>query len=123
MARNYKHIYEQPQPGTGPQNIPLSQPGVRDSTSQRRGRKGGGILDRMIDNLTLKLDEIDAATLGTPITMNEVREVLRKVPRAKTPGPNAFTDGMADHHIRANTPMIPLLGQGVADGKDRRLRQ
>ena len=30
------------------------------------------ILDRMIDNLTLKLDEIDAATSGTPITMNEV---------------------------------------------------
>ena len=29
-------------------------------------------LDRMINNLTLKLDEIDAATLGTPITMNEV---------------------------------------------------
>ena len=29
-------------------------------------------LDRMINNLTLKLDEIDAATLGTPITMNKV---------------------------------------------------
>ena len=48
------------------------------------------ILDRMIDNLTLKLDKIDAATLGTPITMNEVREVLGKVPRAKTPGPDAL---------------------------------
>ena len=48
------------------------------------------ILDRMIDNLTLKLDEIDAATLGTPITMNEVQEVLGKVPRAKTPGPDAL---------------------------------
>ena len=44
----------------------------------------------MIDNLTLKLDEIDAATLGTPITMNKVREVLGKVTRAKTPGPDAL---------------------------------
>ena len=47
-------------------------------------------LDRMIDNLTLKLDEIDVATLGTPITMNKVREVLGKVPRAKTPGPDSL---------------------------------
>ena len=30
------------------------------------------ILDRMIDNLTMNLDEIDTATLGTPITMNKV---------------------------------------------------
>ena len=36
------------------------------------------------------LDEIDAATLGTPITMNEVQEVLGKVPRAKTPGPDSL---------------------------------
>ena len=42
----------------------------------------------MINNLTLKLDEIDAAILGTPITMNEVQEVLGKVPKAKTPGPD-----------------------------------
>ena len=48
------------------------------------------IIDRMIDNLTLNLDETDAATLGTPITMNKVREVLVKVPRAKTPGPDAL---------------------------------
>ena len=33
-------------------------------------------LDRMINNLTLKLDEIDVATLGTPITMNEVLHPL-----------------------------------------------
>ena len=44
----------------------------------------------MIDNLTLKLDEEDAATLGAPISMNEVREVLAKVPRAKTPGPDSL---------------------------------
>ena len=50
--------------------------------------KGTHILDRMIDNLTLKLDEEDAATLGAPISMNEEREVLAKVPRAKTPGPD-----------------------------------
>ena len=42
-------------------------------------------LDRMIDNLTLKLDEIDAATLGTPITMNEVQEVLEKSPEPRPP--------------------------------------
>ena len=47
-------------------------------------------LDRMIDNLTLKLDEADAAALGAPISMTEVREVLGKVPRAKTPGPDAL---------------------------------
>ena len=29
-------------------------------------------LDRMIGNLTLKLDEKDVATLGAPINMNEV---------------------------------------------------
>ena len=44
------------------------------------------ILDRMIDSLTLKLDEEVAATLGAPISVNEVREVLAKVPIAKTPG-------------------------------------
>ena len=43
-------------------------------------------LDRMIGNLTLKLDEEDVATLGAPISMNEVREVLGNVPRGKTPG-------------------------------------
>ena len=47
-------------------------------------------LDRMIANLTLKLDEADAAALGAPISMNEVREVLGKVPRTKTPGPDAL---------------------------------
>ena len=47
-------------------------------------------LDRMIDSLTLKLDEADAAGLGAPISVNEVREVLGKVPRAKTPGPDAL---------------------------------
>ena len=41
-------------------------------------------------NYKLFLDEIDVATLGTPITMNEVREVLGKVPRVKTPGPDAL---------------------------------
>ena len=45
-------------------------------------------LDRLIGNLTLKLDEKDVATLGAPINMNEVREVLGKVPRGKTPGPD-----------------------------------
>ena len=45
-------------------------------------------LDRMINNLTLKLDEVDAAALGAPINMEEVREVLGKVPKAKTPGPD-----------------------------------
>ena len=45
-------------------------------------------LDRMINNLTLKLDEVDAAVLGAPINMEELREVLRKVPKAKTPGPD-----------------------------------
>ena len=44
-------------------------------------------LDRMIDNLTLKLDEADVAA---PISMNEVQEVLGKVPRAKTPGPDSL---------------------------------
>ena len=34
----------------------------------------------------VKLDEEDAAALGAPINMNEVQEVLKKVPRAKTPG-------------------------------------
>ena len=29
-------------------------------------------LDRMINNLTLKLDEVDAAALGAPINMEEV---------------------------------------------------
>ena len=33
-------------------------------------------LDRMISNITLKLDEEDAAALGAPINMNEVQEVL-----------------------------------------------
>ena len=47
-------------------------------------------LDRMIDNLTLKLDEADVAALGAPVSMNEVREVLGKVPRAKTPGPDSI---------------------------------
>ena len=47
-------------------------------------------LDRMIGNLTLKLDEKDVATLGVPINMNEVREVLEKVPRGKTPGPDSL---------------------------------
>ena len=42
----------------------------------------------MIGNLTLKLDEKDVATLGAPINMNKVREVLKKVPRGKTPGPD-----------------------------------
>ena len=42
----------------------------------------------MIDNLTLKLDEVDVAALGAPVSMNEVQEVLDKVPRAKTPGPD-----------------------------------
>ena len=37
----------------------------------------------MINNLTLKLDEVDAAVLGAPINMEEVQEVLRKVPKAK----------------------------------------
>ena len=36
-------------------------------------------LDRMINNLTLKLDEVDAAALGAPINMEELREVLGKV--------------------------------------------
>ena len=45
-------------------------------------------LDRMIGNLTLKLDEKDVATLGAPINMNEVQEVLKKVPKGKTPGPD-----------------------------------
>ena len=45
-------------------------------------------LDRMIGNLTLKLDEKDVATLGVPISMNKVREVLGNVPRGKTPGPD-----------------------------------
>ena len=45
-------------------------------------------LDMMIGNLTLKLDEKDVATLGAPINMNEVQEVLEKVPRGKTPGPD-----------------------------------
>ena len=44
-------------------------------------------LDRMIDNLTLTLDEMDAAALGTPITMNEVREVLGKIPGQRLPAP------------------------------------
>ena len=44
----------------------------------------------MIGNLTLKLDEEDVATLGAPISMNEVREVLRNVPRGKTPGPDSL---------------------------------
>ena len=45
-------------------------------------------LDRMISNLTLKLDEEDVAALGAPINTNKVQEVLKKVPRAKTPGPD-----------------------------------
>ena len=36
------------------------------------------------------LDEADVAALGAPISMNEVREVLRKVPRAKTHGPDSL---------------------------------
>ena len=47
-------------------------------------------LDKMISNLTLKLDEVDAAALGAPISGNEVRKVLEKVPRAKTPGPDSL---------------------------------
>ena len=47
-------------------------------------------LDRMIGNLTLKLDEKDLATLGAPINMNEVHEVLGKVPRGKSPGPDSL---------------------------------
>ena len=47
-------------------------------------------LDRMIGNLTLKLDEKDVATLGAPINMNEVCEVLKKVPRGKTPDPDSL---------------------------------
>ena len=47
-------------------------------------------LNRMIDNLTLKLDEADVAALGAPISMYEVQEVLGKVPRAKTPGPDSL---------------------------------
>ena len=34
---------------------------------------------------------IDAATLGTPITMSEVQEVLGKVPKAKTPCPDLLS--------------------------------
>ena len=30
------------------------------------------------------------ATLGAPINMNEVREVLKKIPRGKTPGPDSL---------------------------------
>ena len=48
------------------------------------------VLNRMIDNLTLRLDKEDAATLGAPISMNKVREVLDNVPRAKTPGPDSL---------------------------------
>ena len=47
-------------------------------------------LDGMIDNLTLKLDEADMASLEVPIGTNEVREVLGKVPKAKSPGPDAL---------------------------------
>ena len=47
-------------------------------------------LDRMIGNLTLKLDEEDASVLGAPINMNKVREVLKKVPRAKPPGTDSL---------------------------------
>ena len=47
-------------------------------------------LDRMIGNLTLTLDDVDAAALGTPIAVNEVREVLGKIPGAKTPGPDSL---------------------------------
>ena len=37
-------------------------------------------LDRMINNLTLKLDEEDTVALGAPISMSEVQEVLGKFP-------------------------------------------
>ena len=50
-----------------------------------RARKKNSHFDRMIGNLTLKLDEKDVATLRAPINMNAVREVLEKVPRGKTP--------------------------------------
>ena len=40
-------------------------------------------LDRMIGNLSLKLDEKDVATLGAPINMNKVREVLKKSQEVK----------------------------------------
>ena len=36
------------------------------------------------------IDEVDAAALGAPINMEEVREVLGKVPKAKTPGPDSL---------------------------------
>ena len=40
-------------------------------------------LDRMIGNLTLKLDEKDVATLGAPMNMNKVHEVLEKSQEVK----------------------------------------
>ena len=44
----------------------------------------------MARNYKHKLDEEDVATLGAPISMNKVREVLGNVPRGKTPGPDSL---------------------------------
>ena len=64
-------------------------------------------LDRMIGNLTLKLDEKDLATLGAPISMNEVREVLGNVPRGKTPGPDSLHTRSTEHSRVSQPQLLP----------------
>ena len=68
-------------------------------------------MDKSLDKYNLKLKEEEAESLNRPVTADEIKAVIKKLPTHKSPGPEDFTGEFYKAFKEELTPILHRLFQ------------
>ena len=73
-------------------------------------------MDKFLEKYNLpKLNEEEAESLNRPITADETKAVIKKLPAHKSPGPDSFTEEFYKAFKRELTPILHRLFQNIQE--------
>ena len=73
-------------------------------------------MDKFLEKYNLpKLNEEEAESLNTPITVEEIESVIKKLPTQKSPGPDGFTGEFHKAFKDELTPFLHRLFQNIQE--------
>ena len=76
-------------------------------------------MDKFLEKYNLpKLNEEEAESLNRPITADETKAVIKKLPAHKSPGPDSFTEEFYKAFKEELTPILHRLFQKLKKMED-----